>query len=103
MAEEGMLRVEAAGLGASGESLGAAAELLLGRLKELDGQVQNMLGSWQGCSGGAYCSAWELWRRGAAEVEVGLSIMARLVAHAGVRCAEREAQSAEALGGVVDG
>lgn len=103
MADDATISVEAAGLTASGESLGSAAELLLARLRDLDGQVQDMLGRWQGSSGGAYSSAWDLWREGAAEVELGLSIMAQLVAKAGGMYADNEAQSAQALGGVVDG
>jgi uncharacterized protein YukE len=40
-------------------------------LAELDGQAGEMLGGWQGRSGGSYRSAWQLWHRGADEVQVG--------------------------------
>ena len=48
-------------------------------------------------SGTAYASAWELWHRGAGEVESGLSILAQLLAHAGGLYQENEAASARAL------
>jgi hypothetical protein len=44
---------------------------------ELDDQVADMLGS----RGPAYAAAWELWHRGAAEVQVGLSLLAKLIAN----------------------
>ena len=103
MTGDGTISAEAAGLSASSESLGTAAELLLTKLRDLDGQVQNTLTAWQGSSGGAYSSAWDLWRRGAAEVELGLSIMARLVGQAGGAYTENESRSAEALGGLAGG
>ena len=83
--------------------LGGGAEDLQNRLAELDGRVGEMLGGWRGASGGAYTSAWELWHRGAGEVQVGLSILARSVATAGVDYQQNEAGSAQALPGVRNG
>jgi WXG100 family type VII secretion target len=73
------------------------AEDLRNRLADLDGHVSEMLGGWRGASGGAYASAWELWHRGAGEVEVGLSMLARLIAQAGGGYGANDAASAQAL------
>jgi WXG100 family type VII secretion target len=85
------------------QALGGAAEALRTRLAELDGQVGQMLGGWQGASGRAYSSAWELWHRGAGEVMLGLSILADAVGKAGGAYQHNEAASAQALRGVKDG
>jgi uncharacterized protein YukE len=66
-------------------------------LAELDGQVGEMLGGWQGRSGGSYRSAWQLWHRGADEVQVRFSILARLIAQAGAGYQANEDASAPAL------
>ena len=50
-----------------------------------------------------YAAAWELWQRGAGEVEVGLSMLARLVGRAGGLYQENETVSAQELGGVRHG
>ena len=47
------------------------------RLVRLDEHVATML---RGSA--AHITAWELWHRGAAEVQVGLSILAKVTAHA---------------------
>jgi WXG100 family type VII secretion target len=85
------------------QALCGGAEDLRSRLAELDAQVSEMLGGWRGASGSAYTSAWELWHRGAGEVEVGLSMLARLVAQAGGGYQENEAASARALREVRNG
>ena len=79
------------------QGLVGAAESLRNRLSELDGQVGEMLGGWQGASGSAYGSAWEMWHRGATEVELGLSMLAKAVAEAGKGYEQNEAGSAQAL------
>ena len=56
-----------------------------------------MLGGWHGASGSAYAAAWELWHRGAGEVETGLSILARLVGEAGGRYQRNEAVAEQAM------
>ncbi|OBH02990.1 secretion protein [Mycobacterium sp. E2699] len=82
------------------EALAGRAEDLRNQFAELNAQVGDMLGGWRGTSGSAYADAWELWHRGAGEVEVGLSMLARLVARAGGLYRENEAASAQALRGV---
>jgi WXG100 family type VII secretion target len=64
-------------------SLGGAARQLSAQLSRLDDQVGQMLGGWHGVAGAAYGSAWELWHHGARDVELGLSMLSRLVGHAG--------------------
>lgn len=85
------------------QALRGGAEDLRNRLAELDTQVGDMLEGWRGRSGDAYGSAWELWHRGAAEVQTGLSILERLVARAGRVYQEGEAASTRALGDVRNG
>lgn len=85
-------------LQSSAQALRAGAEDLKDRLTRLDGQVGGVLAGWRGESGGAYTRAWELWHRGAVEVQAGLSILLRLVDHAGRVYEQHEAASAEALG-----
>jgi WXG100 family type VII secretion target len=97
------LRVDPLVMQGFAQALRGGAEDLRSRLAELDAQVNEMLGGWRGASGSAYASAWELWRRGAGEVEAGLSMLARSVARAGEAYQEDEAVSARALRGVRGG
>jgi WXG100 family type VII secretion target len=97
------LRVDPMVMQGFAQALCGGAEDLRNRLAELDAQVSELLGGWRGASGSAYTSAWELWHRGAGEVEVGLSILARLVARASGGYQENEARSAGALRGVRNG
>ncbi len=99
----GTLRDDPEAMQGFAAALGAGAGDLQHRLAELDVQLGEMLGAWRGVSGGAYSSAWELWRRGAAEVHLGLSTLARAVGKAGVCYQRNEAGSAQALRGVRDG
>ncbi|OMC56121.1 secretion protein [Mycobacterium sp. IS-836] len=85
------------------QSLSGAAEDLRSRLAELDGQVGEMLGGWRGASGDAYGSAWQMWHRGATEVELGLSMLAKAVAQAGAGYQQNEVGSAQALRAVRNG
>lgn len=103
MGAEETLRVDPQVMQRFAAALGGGAKDLQNRLAELDGQVGEMLGGWRGASGGAYASAWELWRRGAVEVQLGLLQLATSVGKAGVDYQQNEAASAEALGGVRDG
>ncbi|OBG30387.1 secretion protein [Mycobacterium alsense] len=103
MAAEDTLRVDPPAMRAFAEALSGRAEELRHRFAALDDQVGRLLGGWRGPSGSAYVSAWELWHRGAGEVEVGLSLLARLVAEAGGLYRENEAASARALRGVRGG
>ncbi|CAM4357977.1 WXG100 family type VII secretion target [Mycobacterium basiliense] len=71
MSADDIVRVDAVGMRGFAGSLRGVAEHLAGRLAELDGQVGDMLGGWHGVSGSAFGSAWELWHRGADEVQLG--------------------------------
>jgi WXG100 family type VII secretion target len=85
------------------QALDGGAEDLRNRLADLDGQVSETLAGWRGKSGGAYTSAWELWRRGAGEVQAGLSILERSVSEAGRVYQANEAASTQALRRVCHG
>ncbi|HYB36842.1 MAG TPA: WXG100 family type VII secretion target [Mycobacterium sp.] len=102
MDSDDTLRVDPVVMHGFAQALGGGAEALQKRLAELDGQVREMLGGWQGGAGGAYSSAWELWHRGASEVELGLSMLAKLVGQAGVSYQDNESASAKALRSVGD-
>jgi WXG100 family type VII secretion target len=91
------LRVDPQVMQGFAQGLLGAAESLRNRLSELDGQVGEMLGGWQGEAGDAYGSAWQLWHRGAAEVELGLSILAKAVAQAGQGYQQNDAGSAQTM------
>lgn len=103
MAADATLRVDPAVLQGCAASLGGAAEHLMGQLAELDARVGQLLGGWRGASGTAYCSAWERWQQGAREVQIGLSMLAQLMAQAGAGYQDNEAGSARALRSVRDG
>ncbi|OBB94006.1 WXG100 family type VII secretion target [Mycobacterium sp. 852002-40037_SCH5390672] len=95
MADE-TLRVDPVVMQGAAASLSGAAEQLSAQLSQLDDQVGQLLGGWQGASGTAYGSAWELWHRGAREVELGLSMLAHLVGQASGAYQGNEAGSAQA-------
>ncbi|HEV7580477.1 MAG TPA: WXG100 family type VII secretion target [Mycobacterium sp.] len=97
MADETNLRVDPLVMHGFAQALLGGAENLRSQLAELDGQVGEMLGGWRGASGNAYGSAWEMWHRGATEVELGLSMLAKAVAQAGGGYQQNEAGSAQAL------
>src|SRR4030088_2151315 len=97
MADETNLRVDPLVMHGFAQALLGGAENLRSQLAELDGQGGEMLGGWRGASGNAYGSAWEMWHRGATEVELGLSMLAKAVAQAGGGYQQNEAGSAQAL------
>ncbi|WP_285167945.1 pore-forming CpnT exporter EsxF [Mycobacterium tuberculosis] len=97
MGADDTLRVEPAVMQGFAASLDGAAEHLAVQLAELDAQVGQMLGGWRGASGSAYGSAWELWHRGAGEVQPGLSMLAAAIAHAGAGYQHNETASAQVL------
>jgi WXG100 family type VII secretion target len=103
MAERETLRADPQVMAGFSQALSGAAKDLQARLIELDGQVREMLSGWQGGAGGAYGHAWELWHRGAAEVQQGLSILAKAVGDVGVGYQGQDSSSAAALRSVVDG
>lgn len=100
MAAEDAVQVDPQAMRCFAEALSGRAEELRNQFAELNASVGDMLGGWRGTSGSAYASAWELWHRGAGEVEVGLSLLARLVGQAGGLYQDNEAASARALSGV---
>ncbi len=84
-------------------ALGGGAKDLDRRLAQLDRQVGELLEGWRGAAGGAYAAAWELWRRGAGEVQLGLSQLARSVGEAAAGYQHNEVTGARALRGVRHG
>jgi WXG100 family type VII secretion target len=102
MADHGALRVDPVVMQGFSQSLAGAAEGLRSQLADLDAQVGKMLGGWRGGAGDAYGSAWELWHRGAGEVQLGLSILAKSVGLAGLDYQNNESASATKLRGVDD-
>jgi WXG100 family type VII secretion target len=103
MADPELLRVNPEAMHGASQALSGAAKDLQTRLIELDGQVRDMLAGWQGEAGGAYGRAWDLWHRGAGEVQLGLSILAEAVGVVGVDFQSQESASAQRLGGVYRG
>jgi WXG100 family type VII secretion target len=102
VASDETLRVDPAVMQGFAQAVSGGADALRARLAELDGQVGEMLGGWRGGAGDAYRSAWELWHRGAGEVQLGLSILAKAVGIAGAGYQANESTSARALGGTDD-
>ncbi|OBH91790.1 WXG100 family type VII secretion target [Mycobacterium sp. E2733] len=102
MADE-TLRVDPVAMQSHAVSVGGAAERLSAELTQIGNQVGQMLGGWRGASGTAYASAWELWHRGAREVQLGLSMLAHLVGEAGEGYEANEAGSAQAERAVCGG
>ncbi len=100
MAEREPLRVSPEVMQGASQALAGAAKDLHARLIELDGQVRNMLAGCQGGAGGAYGQAWDLWHRGAGEVQLGLSKLAEVVGIAGVDFQGMDSASAQMMGGV---
>jgi WXG100 family type VII secretion target len=96
MGADQTLRVDPVLMREFAASLGGAAEHLSDQLTQLDDQVSQMLGGWQGAAGTAYGSAWELWRHGAREVQLGLATLAHLVGQAGGAYQSNEAGAAQA-------
>jgi WXG100 family type VII secretion target len=103
MAEREVLRVHPEAMRGASQALSGAAKDLHSRLIELDGQVQEMLAGWHGGAGGAYGQAWDLWHRGAAEVQQGLAMLANAVGVVGVDFQNQESASTQNLNGVYRG
>ena len=95
MADE-TLRVDPVVMQGAAVSLSGAAEQLSAQLSQLDEEVGQLLGGWQGAAGTGYGSAWELWHKGAREVELGLSMLAHLVGRADAAYRGNEVGSAQA-------
>ena len=85
------------------QALSGAAKDLHTRLGELDGEVRDMLTGWQGGSGSAYGEAWDLWHKGAAEVQLGLAILAKMVDNSGTQFQAQDSASEQTMDGVYRG
>ncbi len=85
------------------QALSSASTDLRSRLAELDGQVRELLAGWQGGSGSAYAAVWDSWHRGAGEVQLGLSILARAIGVTGSEFNAEEDASAQELDDVYRG
>jgi WXG100 family type VII secretion target len=103
MAERELLRVNPEVMHGVSQALSGAVKDLHTRLVELDGQIREMLAGWQGGAGGAYGEAWDLWHRGSGEVQLGLSILAKVVGIAGADFQAQESASAQKLDVVYHG
>jgi WXG100 family type VII secretion target len=84
-------------------ALSGAAKDLHTRLVELDGEVRDMLAGWQGGAGGAYGEAWDLWHKGAGEVQLGLALLAKMVENAGSQFHAQDAAAEQTVDGFYRG
>lgn len=96
MSADGTVRVDPTVLQGHAVSVGGAAEQLMQQLAQLDDQMGQVLGGWQGTAGSAYASAWRQWHQGAREVQAGLALLAHLVGQASEAYGNNEARSAQA-------
>jgi WXG100 family type VII secretion target len=103
MAERELVRVQPDAMHVASQALSSAAKDLHTRLIELDSRVRDLLAGWHGGAGGAYGGAWDSWHRGAAEVQQGLSILARTVGVVGVEFQTHEQASTQTIDGVYRG
>jgi WXG100 family type VII secretion target len=103
MAERELVRVRPEAMHVASQALSSAAKDLHTRLIDLDGEVRDLLAGWHGGAGGAYGEAWDSWHRGAAEVQQGLSILARAVGIVGVEFNAHEQASTQTVDGVYRG
>lgn len=103
VADRESLRIQPEVMQAVSQALSGAAKDLQARLVELDGQVREMLGAWQGGSGGAYGEAWDRWHNGAGEVQQGLAILAKAVEKAGLQFQGQDSAAEQTMGGVYRG
>jgi WXG100 family type VII secretion target len=103
MAERELVRVRPEAMHVASQALSSAAKDLHTRLIDLDAEVRDLLAGWHGGAGGAYGEAWDSWHRGAAEVQQGLSILARAVGIVGVEFAAQEQASTQTVDGVYRG
>jgi WXG100 family type VII secretion target len=103
MADPRNLKADPQAMQGVSQALSGAATDLESRLNALDGEVREMLAGWHGGAGSAYGKAWDLWHRGAGEVQQGLAMLAKAVSVMGVAYQNQEAASTQRLRGVTDG
>ena len=100
MAHGEAVRVPPEAMRATSQTLSVAARDFRTRLAELDGHVRDLLNGWHGGSGGAYGEAWDMWHRGAAEVQQGLAILAQAIDVVGIEFDDLEGASTQKVDGV---
>jgi WXG100 family type VII secretion target len=103
VADHEALRVQPEVMLTASQALAGAAKDLRTRLVELDGEVRDMLAGWQGGAGGAYGKVWDLWHKGAGEVQLGLSILTQMVENAGAQFQAQDSASEQTVDGVYRG
>jgi WXG100 family type VII secretion target len=103
MAERETVRVQPEAMHSASQALSGAAKDLHTKLIELDSQVRELLAGWHGGSGDAYGQAWDLWHRGAGEVQLGLSMLAKAVGVAGAEFQAQDCTAAQTTDGVYRG
>jgi WXG100 family type VII secretion target len=103
MADRPTVRVQPEAMQTASQALASASKDLQTRLVELDAQVRDMLEGWQGNSGGAFAEAWELWHKGAADVQLGLSTLAKAVGNAGNQFQAQDAAAKQKAEGIYRG
>ncbi|WP_428342469.1 WXG100 family type VII secretion target [Mycobacterium sp.] len=103
MADRDALRVQPEVMQTASQALASASRDLHAKLADLDGQVREMLSGWQGGSGSAYGDAWNLWHNGAAEVQLGLTTLAKAVGIAGSQFEAQDAAAQQTAEGIYRG
>jgi WXG100 family type VII secretion target len=103
MADRETLRVQPDVMQTASQALASASRDLHTKLVDLDAQVREMLTGWQGGSGSAYGDAWDLWHNGAAEVQLGLAILAKAVGNAGIKFQAQDAAAQQTVEGIYHG
>ncbi len=103
MADRETLRVPTEVMQTASQALASASKDLHTKLIDLDAQVREMLTGWQGGSGSAYGDAWDLWHNGAAEVQLGLAILAKAVGNAGIQFKAQDASAEQTAEGIYRG
>src|ERR1700755_3382111 len=97
MYERERLRADPQVLAGFSQALSGASKDLHSRLVELHRHGCDMFDGWGGGAGSPYGQAWDLWHRGAAEVQQGLSILAKAVGDVGVAYQGQDSSAAEAV------
>ena len=103
MADREALRVQPEVMQTASQALASASRDLHAKLVDLDAQVREMLTGWQGGAGSTYSDAWDLWHKGAGEVQLGLAILAKAVGNAGIQFQAQDAAAEQTVEGIYRG
>jgi WXG100 family type VII secretion target len=103
MADHQPVRVQPEVMHAASQALSGAAQDWRTRLGELDSEVRDLLAGWRGDAGGSYGQAWDLWHKGAGEVQQGLAILAKMVETAGTQFQAQDSTAKQIMDGVYRG